>query len=66
VRLGPHAGRRRRIAVYEALAPGFQAAMMAAAGHTHMAQEEQARYTPGAVRRDWGGILRGEEAPPAA
>jgi hypothetical protein len=55
-----------RIALYEALAMAFQAAAMAGAGEASIAASEEEHYTLAAVRREWGVILRGEEAPPAA
>ena len=55
-----------RLALYEALAMAFQAAAMAGAGSASIAAGEEEHYTLAAVRREWGVILRGEEAPPAA
>jgi hypothetical protein len=55
-----------RIALYEALAMAFQAAAMAGAADASLASGEAERFTLAAVRRDWGVIVRGEQAPPAA
>jgi hypothetical protein len=55
-----------RFALYEALAAAFRAAMMAGAAGPSLGDRERERFTLDNVRREWGDVLRGEEAPPAA